>query len=488
MLLRRLLALLVCVTLLPAHGQALPDLGDSSDAVLSERQEATIGGRIMREIRVDPAFIDDPEISDYLRSLGERLLAASDPQRRPVEFFVVLDETVNAFALIGGHIGIHSGLFLLTRNEAELAGVVGHEIAHLLQRHQSRLHQAQGKFQLASLAAFALGIIAASRGGSGQSAQVAEAALTSASAIAIQGQLNYTRDHEREADRVGIVLLERAGFDPRGMVSFFDRMQRANRLAEFKSAPSYLRTHPLTAERIADMQGRVDQMAPRLGPDSFDYRLARAKLRATAGTTTEAVAWFRSQLAEQSVLRPREEVYGLALALRRARDFPAAARELAPLRQSATTHPAFEALHAQLLGDLGQRQESLAAFEKALVAHPHHRGLAYGYAEALLDAGRAPDAVHWLVDRTRIYSGDAHSFELLSKAYAATGQRLLQHRAQSEAYFRRGNLGRAVDQLEIAIRIRDADEVETSIAAARLRELRGQLQIQKEAEQALKIG
>lgn len=485
---RRLLALLLCVTLLPAHGQALPDLGESSDAVLSERQEATIGSRIMREIRVDPAFIDDPEVSDYLKSLGERLLAAADPPRRPVEFFVVRDDAINAFALIGGHVGIHSGLFLLTRSEAELAGVVGHEIAHLLQRHQSRLHQAQGKFQLASLAAFALGIIAASRGNSSQSAQVAEAALTSASAIAIQGQLNYTRDHEREADRVGIALLDRAGFDPRGMVSFFERMQRANRLTEFKGAPAYLRTHPLTAERIADMQGRVDQMAPRLGPDSFDYRLARAKLRATSGTASEAVAWFRSQRAEQSVLRPREEVYGLALALRRMRDFEGSARELATIRQSATTQPAFELLHAQLLGDRGQHAESIAAFEKALAVHGHHRGLAHGYAEALIESGRAAEAVRWLTERTRTYPSDALSFELLSKAYAATGQRLQQHRAQAEAYLLRGSLGRAVDQLEIAIRIRDADEMETSIAASRLRDLRGQLQIQREAELALKLG
>jgi len=484
---RRLVALLVCASLLPSQAQALPDLGDASDAALSEKQEATIGNRIMRDIRVDPAFLDDPEISDYLRALGERLLNSADPPRRTVEFFIVKDESINAFALIGGHIGIHSGLFLLTRSEAELAGVVAHEIAHLLQRHQSRLHQAQTKFQLASLAAFALGIIAASRGNSSQSGQIAEAALTSAGAIAIQGQLNYTRDHEREADRVGLVLLERAGFDPRGMVTFFERMQRANRLAEFKGAPSYLRTHPLTVERIADMQSRVDTMAPRLGPDSFEYRLARAKLRALSGAPAEAIAWFRAQLANQTVLRPREEVFGLAFALRRARDFDAAFRELAAIREGKSTHPAFELLHAQLLADLKRTEASFSAFESAIKAYPHHRGLAYGLAEALIEAGSPADAVTLLAQRTKLYPNEAIAFELLSKGYAATGQRLLQHRAQAEAYYRRGNLGRAVDQLELATRVRQSDDFDMAIAEARLRELRSQLQVQKEAEKALKI-
>ncbi|HEX4944207.1 MAG TPA: M48 family metalloprotease [Usitatibacteraceae bacterium] len=485
-MLRRLVALALCAALLPAQAQGLPDLGDSSDAVLSDNQERTIGNRVMREVRIDPAFVDDPEISDYLKSLGNRLLGAADPPRRQIEFFVVQDDTINAFALIGGHIGVHTGLILLTRNEAELSGVVAHEIAHILQRHQSRLYQGQGKYQLASLAALALAILA-SRGSSSQSGQVTEAAMVGASAIMMQGQLDYTREHEREADRVGVTLLERAGYDPRGMVSFFERMQRANRLSEFKGAPSYLRTHPLTVERIADMQSRVEAMPARLVPDSFEYRIARAKIRAGSGSATEAVTYFRNQLADRSVLRPREDVYGLALALRRTRDFVEAEKELATIRGSEGSHPAFEWLAAQLQADQGRMDAALATCRAALKSHPQYRGLVYGLAQLLLDAGRKAEAIAWLQEKVRASPEDARLYELQSRAYAASGNRLAQHRAQAEAYFQRGNLAAAVDQLELATKVRDSDFYELSMAEARLRELRSQLANEREAEKALKL-
>jgi len=486
MMIRRLIAAAVCAALLPAQAQVLPDLGDASDAVLSDKQERTIGNRVMREVRIDPAFIDDPEVSDYVKSLGNRLLGAADPPRRPIEFFVVQDDAVNAFAMIGGHIGLHTGLILLTRNESELAGVVGHEIAHILQRHQSRLYQGQGKYQLASLAALALAILA-SRGSSSQSGQVTEAAIVGASAIMAQGQLDYTREHEREADRVGVTMLERAGYDPRGMVSFFERMQRANRLSEFKSAPSYLRTHPLTVERIADMQGRVEPLAARLVPDSFEYRLARAKLRAGSGSANEQVAYFRNQLADRTVLRPREEVYGLAFALRRAREFAEAEKELATIRSGEGRHPAFEWLAAQLQADQGRTDAALATYRAALKAYPRHRGLVHGLAQSLLEAGRNAEAIAWLDERVRATPDDAKLYELQSRAFAATGRRLSQHRAQAEAYFRLGNLAAAVDQLELATKVRDSNFYELSMAEARLRELRSQLAIEREAEKALKL-
>lgn len=487
---RRLLALALCAVLLPAHGQALPDLGDVSDATLSEKQERTIGSRVMREVRVDPAFIDDPEIADYVKSLGNRLLSAADTPGRPIEFFVVRDDAVNAFALIGGHIGIHTGLILLTQSESELAGVVGHEIAHILQRHQSRLYQSQGRYQMASLAALALAILA-SRGNSSQSGQVTEAALVSASAIAIQGQLDYTREHEREADRVGVQLLERSGYDPRGMVSFFERMQRANRLSEFKGAPSYLRTHPLTIERISDMQNRVERMPARLVPDSFEYRLVRAKLRAESGQAADAVAWFRNRLADKTVLRPREDAYGLALALMRVRDFAGAEKELSGLRAAGNVHPAFELAWARLLAARGQNEEAANAYRAAIRTFPGQRGLVYGLADLLIESGDPKGALTLLEERVRANPEDAKLHELNAKAFAAVGRPLSQHRAQAEAYYRRGNLAAAVAQLEIASKSKPAtgaDFYELSSAEARLRELRNQLEIEREAEKALKLG
>ena len=487
MTLRILLIACLLGAVLPALGQALPDLGDVSAASLSEQQERTIGNRIMREVRIDPVYVDDPQVADYVASLGARLLAAADGPRRDIDYFAIQDDTINAFALIGGHIGVHTGLILLTQNESELAGVMAHETAHVLQKHQARMIASQGRAQWTSLAALALAILA-SRGGGNQGAQVTEAAVASAGAFTMQNQLDYTREHEREADRVGRTLLEKAGFDPSAMASFFERMLRANRLNELKGAPAYLRTHPLTTERIADMQDRGDRTTMfRMVSDSFDYRLVRAKLRAATGSPTEAVALFRTMLADKTVLRPREELYGLALAQRRARDFDGAWKTLAPLREE-SSHPAFELLAGQLLVDMRRDDEAAGIYRAALRKFPQDRSLSYGYLDLLLQTGRVADALAQLDDSLGRMHDDAHLYELQARAFEQSGRPLAQHRAQAEAYFRRGNLGAAVDQLEIAVKqTRGSDFYELSIAESRLRELRSQLETERAAEKALKI-
>ena len=479
-------ALILAFSAAAALAQGLPDLGDASSASLSDQQERTIGNRIMREVRIDAAYIDDPEITDYINALGSRLLSAADPPRRELDFFVVKDDAINAFALVGGHIGIHSALLTLTQSESELAGVMAHEIAHILQRHQARMAHGQGRAQLTSLAALAIALLA-SRSNSSQGSQVTEAAVAAAGALQIQNQIDYTREHEREADRVGLTMLERAGYDPRGMQTFFERLLRANRLNEFKGAPAYLRTHPLTTERIADIQDRLDRVAPRMVPDALEYRLARAKLRAMAGSANEAVSLFQALLADKTVLRPREDVYGLALAQRRARDFDGAWKTLAPLRAGAALQPSFELLAAQLKADMRADEEALAIYRAALASFPRQRSLAYGYLDLLLRSGKAREALADVEERLRSGQEDARLFELQARAFEASGRRTAQHRAQAEAYVRRGNLAAAVDQLEIAVRQRGADFYEVSSAESRLRELRSLLENERAAEKALKI-
>jgi predicted Zn-dependent protease len=501
--LRPLLAALAFASAaLPAMPQGLPDLGDVSSATLSESQEKTIGNRIMREVRIDPQYVDDPEIADYLSSLGARLASVAEGPHRDLDFFVVQDDTVNAFALVGGHVGVHSGLILLTQNESELAGVVAHEIAHILQKHQARVLAGQGKSQWASLAALALALIASRSSGS-QASQVTEAAIASAGAMQIQNAIDYTREHEREADRVGLTLLDRAGFDSRGMATFFERLLRSNRLNELKGAPSYLRTHPLTTERIADIQDRLDKIPTRMVPDTFEYRLARSRVRAANGSANEAVTYFRTLLEDQSILRPREDIYGLALAQRRARDFEGAWKTLEPLRAGrvisqgapaafstvppATTHPAFELLAAQLKSDMRANDEAFAIYRHALKTYPGYRSLVYSYLDLMLQAGRSRELLADLEERLRLVQDDARLYELQARAFEAAGQPVAQHRAQAEAYFRRGNLAAAVDQLEIAVKQRGGNFYELSITESRLRELRTQLENERAAEKALKI-
>jgi predicted Zn-dependent protease len=483
---RALIAALLLACNAPlAYAQGLPDLGDISSVSLSDAQETTIGNRIMRDVRIDKDFIEDPEVYDYINSLGNRLLLAADGPHRDIDFFVVRDDTINAFALVGGHIGVHSALVLLTQNESELAGVIGHEIGHILQHHQARMMYGQRGVQFTSLAALALALLAA-RGGGSQSGQITEAAVATAGAMNIQSQLNYTREHEREADRVGVQLLIRAGFSPRAMVSFFERMLRANRLNELKGAPAYLRTHPLTTERIADMQDRVENLPSRLVPDSFEYRIARAKMRVDSGSATEAVQLFRTMLEDKTVVRPREDVYGLALALRRARDFDGAWKTLEPLRRE-NTHPAFELLAGELKMDMGQAAAAAAIYRAALTDHPAYRALVYAYLDLLEHTGQAKALLDDVDKRLHDRPNDARLYEFQARAYEALGRGASQHRAQAEAQYRRDNLAAAVDQLEIAVKAKSSDFYEQSSAEARLREMKSLLENQRSAEKALKI-
>ena len=473
-----------------AQQNNLPDLGDISSASLSDSQERTIGNRIMREVRNDPAFLDDPEITDYITSVGQRLLSVADNPPPDITFFMVKDESINAFAMVGGHVFIHTGLLVLTQDEAELAGVMAHELSHVLQKHQARMMRDASRGQWTSLAALAVALLAA-RSSANSSGQLTEAALASASAFNIQNQLDYTREHEREADRVGFTLLDRAGYDPRGMATFFERMMRANRLNELKgTTPSYLRTHPMTTERIAEMQDRLEKMPPRiLAPDSIEYKIAKARIRALMmGSSVDAEHFFKVALEDATVLRPREDVYGLALAQRRAHDLDAAWKTLQPLRVQGRTHPAFELLAGQILADMHKNDESLAVYRTALKTWPGYRALAYAYLDQLLQMGRAKEALADLEDRIRTRSDDWRLYELQARAYEATGAALLQHRAQAESYYRRGNLAAAVDQLEIALKFRKgSDFYDMSIAESRLRELRTALENERAAEKALKI-
>jgi len=286
MLLRTLLAaLLLAVPGVLAQG--LPDLGDVAQAGFTPLQERRLGESIMREIRADRAFYDDAEATDYINGLGNRLASRSTESRQDFEFFLIRDSQINAFALPGGFIGVNTGLMLAGQSESEVAGVLAHEIAHVTQRHIARMLQQQQQSSITSIATLAAALLLAR-----VNTQAAEAAFAFGQAGAIQNQLNFTRENEREADRVGLQILDQAGFDPRGMAGFFERLQRATRVYE-SGAPSYLRTHPLTFERIADMQNRTEAMGYRQVPDSLEFQLIRAKLRAQLDAPRDAVAFLR---------------------------------------------------------------------------------------------------------------------------------------------------------------------------------------------------
>lgn len=464
-----LLLILLCVP--RALAQGLPELGDASAAAITPADERRLGESIMLEIRRDPSYLDDAEVADYVNNLGRRLTARSDAVRQEFEFFVMQDPQINAFALPGGFVGINSGLLLAAQSESEVAGVVGHEVAHVTQRHIARMINQQGQNQLMSIAALAVAILAAR-----SNSQISEAAMVFGQAGVIQNQLNFTRDNEREADRVGLQMLDAAGFDPRGMAVFFERLQRATRIYE-GGAPSYLRTHPLTFERIADIQNRVENLPYRQVPDGLDFQLIRAKLRAETGAARDAVAFFEASFSERKFLSETASRYGLVASLIRTRDFARARREIVPLRK--TPSPIIESLACRLEDAAGDSAGAPKCYQDARRAYPGYRALFYGHAEQLLRA-RQPAAVLQMIDsRLRVQPDDSRLYRLQALAYEAQGNRLQQHRAQGEAYFRSGQLGAAIEQMQIALKTGEGDFYQLSAVEARLRELR-RMQLEQE--------
>jgi len=446
--------------------EGLPDLGEASQAGFSPLQERRLGESIMREVRADRSFFDDAEATDYINNLGNRLASRSPDSRQDFDFFLIQDGQINAFALPGGFVGVNTGLILAAQSESEVASVLAHEIAHVTQRHIARMIAQQKQSQLVSLASLAAAILL-----SRVSSQAAEAAAAFGQASVVQGQLNFTRDNEREADRVGLQILDQAGFDPRAMATFFERLQRATRLYE-TGAPSYLRTHPLTFERIADIQGRTQNLHYRQVPDSLEFQLIRAKLKARFDPPREAVAFFEAGLAERKFLSEAASHYGLATSLMRVRDYARARKELEALRKRAPASPIVETLACELAYNAGDQGAALACYREALKTYPGYRALIYDYANALLQARQPEAALRFIEGRLQSVTDDYRLYLLQARSYAALNKRLGQHRAQAEAYARMGNITAAVEQLQIGLKSGDGDFYQLSSAEARLRELR----------------
>lgn len=481
----------------------LPALGDAATDDLSAANERRLGEMIMRQVRFEPSTLDDADTEEYLNGLGFQLVSVSPARYMDFEFFAVRDATLNAFALPGGFIGVHTGLVLAAQSEAELASVLAHEIGHVSQRHIARMLARERDAGAITLGTLLLALLAARSGASG-SGDLVQAALIGGQAAAIQNQLNFSNDAEREADRVGLQMLTDANFDPRAAAQFFVRMQQGTRVYE-STATEYRRTHPLTTERMADMQARVRELAAghkRMRPDSLEFHLVRARLRVLQDETQQgardALAYFTNRIKEKSAASEAAAYYGLAVAALRLNDTRQAleaatqarklARKSVPMLEkiaaearylAAERLSASEAREAELAAAIKQAQEAAAQF-------PLSRVSALLYVQLLQRHGEHERAIAFVREQLAISKTQVKYHELLARSHAALGHMTLSHQATAEAYVLLGATQPAVQQLQLARKAADADFYVLSEVDARLRQLTAKLR--EERDEALRAG
>jgi predicted Zn-dependent protease len=472
-----MIALLMAqTTLAQPMANSLPDLGDPAQDALSPAQEKRIAEEVMRTLHFrEPSYLDDPEVEEYLNALGRTLTSTLPATANGFQFFVLKDPTINAFAMPGGVIGVHTGLIVTTEAESELASVLGHEIGHIEQHHMARMLSRQGNTTAMVLASLLLAVVAGIN-----SPTAAGAVLMSGQAAAIQSQLSYSRDYEREADRVGLQILNSAGFDVRGMPAFFERLYQRTHSME-NNAPAYLRTHPLTQDRIADIGARVHQMRAMPHPSSIDYTLVRAKLEVMQLGVRTAIPRF---LEREAKTRQEQSArwYGLARAYLSDNQLDAADKAYAELRKLNPDTAMLAVLGSDIERGHARFDSAAKLCADARTRYPARRSLIYCETESWLAGGKANDALKVLDPLLRIPNGDYRLYVLQAKAETALGRTALAHRAQAEVYQLQGDLSAAVDQLQLAQRDGGGSFMEQAAIDARLREFKQLMQENKDKD------
>ena len=464
---------------------ALPNLGDSND--LSPAAERRLGDRIARELYRDPDYIDDPVLSDYVQGVWQPLLAAARqrgellPQLDEAYAWEILmgrDRTVNAFALPGGYFGLHLGLLGMVGSRDELASVLAHELSHVTQRHISRAMARQAAQAPWLVGAMILGMLAASK-----DPGAAQATIVGGQAAAVQSQLNYSRDMEREADRIGFGVQTQAGFAPEGFVSMFEKLQQANRLNDSGSFP-YLRSHPLTTERIADMQARVRQSdAANLHPHSTaEHAMVAARARVLSNAAVDALrVWGQEALPAHLAQAPATNqigtLYGATLAALKLRDFAQAQATLVRLRERTRNDPQAAHLSALLGLELAQAQGQWASADTWVQElQDGSRASVLARAQLALQRNQGAQAAQslqtWLAEHPR----DAQAWQLLASADASTGRAVAAVRAEAEASVAHLDFAAALSRFKAAQDLarqsrQAADLIDASIVDTRARQM-----------------
>ncbi|MGE3602266.1 MAG: M48 family metalloprotease [Lautropia sp.] len=452
-----------------AQADRLPDLGSASGDELSGGAERRLGESIMRELRQQGVVWDDAEFNGFLNRFAARLTGSAQARGLSFELFAVRDPSINAFALPGGFIGVHTGLIAASSSESELATVLAHEIGHVTQRHIARMLSQQRQASMMSLAALVLGALAAR-----SSVDAAIGISTLGDTFAARQMMSFSRDSEREADRVGLEMLAEAGFDVRAAPRFFERLQAANRYNESR-LPTWFRTHPVTGERMTDLQLRIRDMRPVTHVDGLDFRLIRARAIAVGSDSVDDLQASRRRFDDAVLNDGREDAaawFGLASVASAQRDWRGADAALAKARALiGVPHPYVARLEIANALAADRPAEAVRLAKAALERMPDTPSIVRLHAQALLGTKAWREAAAELRERTsNDMRGDPDMWRMLSEAYQGLRERGMAHRAAAERYLLLGLRLPALEQLRLAVKAGDLDFYNGSIVDAKLRE------------------
>ncbi|KAA8999975.1 M48 family metallopeptidase [Affinibrenneria salicis] len=443
----------------------LPDIGTTAGGTLSINQELAMGDFYVRQLRAGAPLINDPLLTQYINQLGDRLVRHADSVRTPFHFYLIRNDEINAFAFFGGNVVIHSGLFRYADNESELASVLAHEISHVTQRHLARAMESQrASAPLTWVGALGSILLAMAN------PQAGMAALSTTLAGTQQGMISFTQGNEQEADRIGIQVLQRAGFNPQAMPDFMQKLAERSRYSS--KPPEILLTHPLPESRLSDSRNRANQMQPVPVQSSQDFLLAKARVFGMYGSenaplTDELINnWSKGNAREQLAAK-----YGEAIRFYQAKKYDDARARLQPLLSAQPNNVWFLDLMTDI--DLGQQRaaQAIARLEK-VSGQPNSPVLQLNLANAYVE-GKQPAAAMRILHRyTYANPNDPNGWDLLAQASAAQGGRAEELAARAESLALDGQLDQAIRLLGNASSQSKLGSLEQARYDARIDQLR----------------
>lgn len=441
----------------------LPNLGDTSSIMISPAQEKILGQRWLRAYRSQVQTSSDPLIIDYLEQLFNKLIPYSQLDEKRIDLVVAENNTLNAFAVPGNIIGVHTGLLMYAKTENQLAAVLTHELGHLSQRHYARRLEQQKNMMVPMLAGMLTGLVLAANSNS----DAGVAAIMGTQAAAQQASLAFSRQNEQEADRIGMQTIVEAGLDPYAAADMFEQMVRANRLN--RRPPEYLLTHPVSETRVADARNRAMQYPRKPAADDLEFQLIRTRVRVSAEETPQIAArTFKSELDKESD-NPDVSRYGLALALTNASQFDAARDALAPLLEKDPDRIAYQIMKADIEISAERYKAGLEIIEAQLKLHPDSYPLIIRHAEALMKAGIYQQCADILERYSRKRSKDDYVWYLLAEVNGLAGNILGVHEARAEYFILNGVYDRAQIQLRNALKLTQGNQYRTALIEERLK-------------------